>query len=1112
VRKGFTSLVASVVLVLGAATAFAQQASDYVITDATLGSKYEAPPAGASTLTFTPAGTGNDDGNATVSLPFPVNFFHVNYSTCIVCTNGFLTFGSGTLEWQNTAFPATTPSYAGQSMNGAICAYWDDEVVGPQYTSTNQGTVKTWTTGSAPDRHFVVSWEAIYNYGTTGADGGGPMTFQVQFYELSKSIVIAYKSGSTWPSASPNANPGYTVGIQAQSDGRYQYPDNWTNSASANVGTPASDYVFQYPPVTTSGSVAYDRYVVDESGTGVTSQQNVPLSGIRIEAHDSAGAVVGIGYADSGGSYSVITRGAAGPGTLVVCSQSVACAVRTTPGGSLTTATIASGVSFSTNGSVGSALVHEGVDPGGAVRETLNICRSVQQVYDFAASRTSDTIPFLEILYSKSSALPTSYTTAAGQTPATMRVSGASSNPDAWDGSVIRKTYARHILGAIARDPSTAYSNAFDSVTDDQQAFAEGFGYYMNAAVTGDRKFYDGINATTTNVIDLEDAQPSTRKGSDVAAWVAEGLYDLTDPANESWDVIAGAGAAVDQPFRAVDSLNTQVTSVKFFNAWVALGYDVPGLSQNFIHHGLLPDDADEPNDDAASATPVAGFGFLLDHRVLNLFNDDWYKFTLPTDVPTITASIVYDRGKYAAAQVGLELRSAGGTLLGVGSASDATSPIKITTGPLPAGAYLLHLALTGGVPVPDYVLQAYTPMTFTSAAFQPWTVGKPYDVPLTIGGGIPPYALTIPSSYVGPTGLVLDGAAGRVTGVPVGPAAGVPRYGSYEYSFLITASDSARPANQTQGLQTFTLNDVMRSRFAEFVTFAKAKAVDRPWPPVGGTAPYAVSLEDGAYPDGLDATGGPDLRFVGTPTTAGSAPLKITASDVAQSTSTTFTTAVVCVPVGPADLAAGKSACGWYFDLVKDASVGLTIATAKKKPVRALRLALYDVDGMRTLSVTPKFGKGKASFTKFIAPSSGRFYCVLASDDDLAGTSFTCVEKATNPTSGKGDAGTFSFGGDDTLVLPTGVLNGGTITLTVKPDKKSGLHVKIVELRDPSGTPVTLGATDVKVKGTVLTFTHKVDVSGTWTVVVGAESGPRGTFTYAYKLKQPKGVTYSAD
>src|SRR5207247_1473400 len=102
--------------------------------------------------------------------------------------------------------------------------------------------------------------------------------------------------------------------------------------------------------------------------------------------------------------------------------------------------------------------------------------------------------------------------------------------------------------------------------------------------------------------------------------------YDTLDPANESWDTIAGAGS--DQIFRAVDSLTSPATAAKCYTAWIALSYDVPSLTLDFIHHGVLADDGDEPNDDFATATGVT-IGFLKDHRTLNLFNEDWYKFTL---------------------------------------------------------------------------------------------------------------------------------------------------------------------------------------------------------------------------------------------------------------------------------------------------------------------------------------------------------------------------------------------------------------------------------------------------------------------------------------------------
>src|SRR5262249_6375863 len=101
---------------------------------------------------------------------------------------------------------------------------------------------------------------------------------------------------------------------------------------------------------------------------------------------------------------------------------------------------------------VGSFTLNETNDPGGTARGPVHAARAIQEAYDWAHARSTDTIPFLEVLYDTSSA-STSYTAKAGSVPASMRISGAAANPDAWDVDVIRKTYARHVLGSIAADP-----------------------------------------------------------------------------------------------------------------------------------------------------------------------------------------------------------------------------------------------------------------------------------------------------------------------------------------------------------------------------------------------------------------------------------------------------------------------------------------------------------------------------------------------------------------------------------------------------------------------------------------------------------------------------------
>src|SRR6185295_6210601 len=122
---------------------------------------------------------------------------------------------------------------------------------------------------------------------------------------------------------------------------------------------------------------------------------------------------------------------------------------------------------------------------------------------DWATARTTDPIPFLEVVYDTSSA-PTSYTPKAGAVPATMRISGAAANPDGWDVDVIRKTYARHVLASICADPGTSPVTTFDAATAADNAFAEAFSYAFASLMSGSRLYIDGTGPSTATVLDLE--------------------------------------------------------------------------------------------------------------------------------------------------------------------------------------------------------------------------------------------------------------------------------------------------------------------------------------------------------------------------------------------------------------------------------------------------------------------------------------------------------------------------------------------------------------------------------------------------------------------------------
>jgi hypothetical protein len=1008
---------------------------------------------------------------------------------------------SGTTTYSNTTFPT--------SFNATLFAYWDDLCAGPSYYG---GTIYYWTTGNSPNRKFIVSWDSVYSLG-----GVGPFTFQIQLAETTGSVVFAYGTGS-YPSS------GYSQGIQGPS-GQWEVPQS---NSSSLTGRPPYDVRFDNFRVTFTGQALYNRYVVDQTGIGNSQEMNLPLAGMSVEARTDTGATVGSAITDANGNFMLAAVGVQPSvvGSIVVTSAGSACAVRKALNGPLYAVTLLSGVSFANDLNVGVLTLSDSNDPGGVNRQPINIVRAIQSVYAYATSKTAKAIPQVDpILFDVASSAPTSYAIKSGPTLASMRIgSAASGNPDAWDNSVIRKTYGRHVLGAIAADPASAFDSTFDKATDDQNAFAEGFGYYMNTIVSRDTKYFDGIDSSTTNIIDMENpAGLQTGKGSNVAAWCAAALYDLTDgvTANEPWDTFDGTGPGGDNAFLTAATLVAPATAGSFFTAWANRGYDATSLARNFIRHGLLADDADEPNDYFSESTNVAQFGFVRANRVLNQFNEDWYRFTMAYPTNVLTAEMIYDRTKYASASVLLELQTPSGAVLSTGVGVGLQGPITAKTGAIPAGDYIVRVRLLSGGPLPTYTLQAYSQLAFISGSFQPWTVGRPIGVPVNITGGIPPYDLTVLSPFVKPDGLILDGVNARVAGTPTGPqSVPIPPGGSYTYDFILSAQDSAAPTpNIASGPVSFTVNDSLKEHFEQFMAVPFGKPVDFPAPFTGGTSPFTASIDEGALPSGLAAVGGDDLRIAGTSDIPGSYAFTITGTDIAGSADTASVVGVSCVPMGQAAMAAGASACGFYFDVVKGSTVSITVTTAKSTtrtpaPRRALRATLIDSDGVTVLvKAKDRATKGRATSGKFVAPETGRYYFVVSSDDSGGAVTLQAKAKIVANKAGKGDSGPNSFVAPNTFPVEVGALGGAALTFTAKPSRGSGLQLRGAYLLDPSGNILLFAEGEVleRLDGS-MTFRRILPISGTWTVVVGSKPGPQGTFTYVFSVKEPAGVVYSAD
>ncbi|MYW67706.1 S8 family serine peptidase [Streptomyces sp. SID8379] len=137
--------------------------------------------------------SGDEDAK-TVSLPFPVSFYGVKYSSAAVTTNGLINFLSPRIgDYANEPLPTETEP------SGIVAPLWDD------FTLDKKSSVQTATTGKTGSRKFAVVWNNVLF-----ADGGSTRaTFEAVFDEATGAITFQYQSV-------PGKGSSATVGIENQ--------------------------------------------------------------------------------------------------------------------------------------------------------------------------------------------------------------------------------------------------------------------------------------------------------------------------------------------------------------------------------------------------------------------------------------------------------------------------------------------------------------------------------------------------------------------------------------------------------------------------------------------------------------------------------------------------------------------------------------------------------------------------------------------------------------------------------------------------------------------------------------------------------------------------------
>ena len=245
---------------------------------------------------------------------------------------------------------------------------------------------------------------------------------------------------------------------------------------------------------------------------------------------------------------------------------------------------------------------------------------------------------------------------------------------------------------------------------------------------------------------------------------------------------------------------------------------------------------------------------------------------------------------------------------------SGGTAPYTCTliTGPLPAGLTLGANCMLTGTPTtagaypvtvkatdtsspartqtgPVTVSVAPAALSLTLATLPGATVDTPYTATIGVTGGTSPYSCVLASGTL-PPGLTLA-ASCVVSGTPTtaGP-----------YTFQVTATDSSNPTMNVTGPESITVTATTGLALSN----PPVATMNAPYSGLigvtGGMAPYTCQLITGPLPAGL--TLGTNCVLTGTPTTAGSYPITVKATDSTTPTAKTGTSPLT-VTVSPTAL-----------------------------------------------------------------------------------------------------------------------------------------------------------------------------------------------------------------